>query len=166
VLCLRIEFGPPEQGGVAKHPQIPASRLRPELIEQSAPEGLGAAIGLERLRRMGSGVGHVQLDPITISPPFSEKTTMSTQQDENQPVVMALLVGVVVLVVGLAIGMGVAQSKKAAPAAPAAVAAPAAPAAADAAAAPAPADAAAAPAASAAPATPAAAPAAAAPAAK
>jgi len=75
---------------------------------------------------MGGCVSHVPWDPITISPLFSEKTNMSTPQDDNQPVVWAVLVAVIVLAVGLAIGFGIAKSKKAAPAAPVAATAPAA----------------------------------------
>ncbi len=45
---------------------------------------------------------------------------MSTSQDDNQPVVWGILFAVIVLTVGLAVGFGIAKSKKAAPAAPAA----------------------------------------------
>jgi hypothetical protein len=69
-------------------------------------------------------VSHVQRGPITIWPLFSEKTNMSTPLDDNQPVVWAVLVAVIVLTIGLAVGFGIAKSKKAAPAAPAAVTAP------------------------------------------
>ena len=65
------------------------------------------------------GVSLVRWCTGTISPLFSEKTPMSTPQDDNQPVVWAVLVAVIVLAVGLAIGFGIAKSKKAAPAAPA-----------------------------------------------
>jgi hypothetical protein len=51
---------------------------------------------------------------------FSEKSPMSTHQDDNQPVVLAILFAVIVLAVGLAVGFGIAKSKKAAPVAPAA----------------------------------------------
>jgi hypothetical protein len=59
---------------------------------------------------------------------FRRKSPMSTPQDDNQPVVWTVLVAVIVLAVGLAIGFGIAKSKKAAPAVtvPAAVTAPAA----------------------------------------
>jgi hypothetical protein len=67
----------------------------------------------------------VQQGPITIWPLFSEKTPMSTPQDDNQPVVWTVLVAVIVLAVGLAMGFGIAKSKKAAPVAPVAVTAPA-----------------------------------------
>jgi hypothetical protein len=55
---------------------------------------------------------------------FGEKN-MSTPQDDHQPVVWAVLVAVILLAVGLALGFGIAKSKKASPAA-AAVTAPAA----------------------------------------
>ena len=42
---------------------------------------------------------------------------MSTPQDDNQPVVWAVLIAVILLAVGLAVGFGMAKSKKAAPAA-------------------------------------------------
>jgi hypothetical protein len=96
------------------------------LIEQSALKGCGAVCGLARGLPIVGSVSHVQSGPITICPLFSEKTNMSTPQDDNQPVVWAVLVAVIVLAVGLAIGFGIAKSKKAAPAAPAAVTAPAA----------------------------------------
>jgi hypothetical protein len=100
--------------------------LRPELVEQSALKSRGTAFGQTHGWRIGRCVSHVQSGPITIWPLFSEKTNMSTPQDDNQPVVWAVLVAVIVLAVGLAIGFGIAKSKKAAPAAPAAVTAPAA----------------------------------------
>ena len=53
---------------------------------------------------------------------------MSDDKDDNQSVVWAVLVSVVVLAVSLAIGFGIAKSKKAAPAAPAVTAAAPAPA--------------------------------------
>ncbi|MEN9624657.1 MAG: hypothetical protein RJB17_1452, partial [Pseudomonadota bacterium] len=37
---------------------------------------------------------------------------MSTPQDDNQPVVWAVLVAVIVLTIGLAVGFGIAKSKK------------------------------------------------------
>jgi len=58
---------------------------------------------------------------------------MSTSQDDNQPVVWAILVAVIVLAIGLALGFGVAKSQKATPTAPVTAAAPAADAAAPAA---------------------------------
>jgi hypothetical protein len=56
---------------------------------------------------------------------FSEKKPMSTQEDDNQPVALAVVAAAVLLAVGLAVGFGIAKSKKAAPAAPVAVTAPA-----------------------------------------
>lgn len=50
---------------------------------------------------------------------------MSTSQDDNQPVVWAILVAVIVLAIGLALGFGVAKSQKATPTAPVTAAAPA-----------------------------------------
>ena len=66
---------------------------------------------------------------------------MSTPQNDNQPVVWVVLIGVIVLAIGLAVGFGIAKTRKAA--APVPAAAVAAPAAAEASA---PADAASAPA--------------------
>ena len=44
---------------------------------------------------------------------------MSTQEDDNQPVALAVVAAAVLLAVGLAVGFGIAKSKKAAPSAPA-----------------------------------------------
>jgi hypothetical protein len=126
VLLLRLELGTPQERGVAKDPQIPASSLRPELVQQSALEVLGADVISRSPSFVGVDVGHVQRGPITICALFSEKKPMSTQEDDNQPVVLAVVAAAVLLAVGLAVGFGIAKSKKAAPAMPAAVTAPAA----------------------------------------
>jgi hypothetical protein len=99
--------------------------LRPELFKQSPLKSHGRASGHIHGWRIGGCVSHVQSCPITIWPLFSEKTNMSTPQDDNQPVVWTVLVAVIVLAVGLAVGFGIAKSKKAAPAAAPAVTAPA-----------------------------------------
>ena len=49
---------------------------------------------------------------------------MSTQEDDNQPVALAVVAAAVLLAVGLAVGFGIAKSKKTAPAVPEAVSAP------------------------------------------
>jgi hypothetical protein len=126
VLLLSLELWPPQERGIAKHPQIPACHFCPKLLKQSALKCRGAVSVQACPRRVGRCVGHVQLGPITICPLFSEKTNMSTPQDDNQPVVWAVLVAVIVLAIGLAVGFGIAKSKKAATAAAPAATAPAA----------------------------------------
>jgi hypothetical protein len=126
VLLLRLELGSPQERGVAKDPQIPARSLRSELVEQIALEVRGCHVSGGCLGCVGVGVGHVLRGPITICALFSEKKPMSTQEDDNQPVVLAVVAAAVLLAVGLAVGFGIAKSKKAAPAMPAAVTAPAA----------------------------------------
>ncbi len=49
---------------------------------------------------------------------------MSTSQDDNEPVVWAVLAAAVLLAVGVAVGFGIASIKKAAPAAARAATAP------------------------------------------
>jgi hypothetical protein len=124
VLLLGFELGAPKQRGVAKYPQILADGLRPKMVEQSAIEVSGATVSGWRLGCDGLDVGHVQRGPITIFRLFSEKKPMSTQEDDNQPVALAVVAAAVLLAVGLAVGFGIAKSKKAAPAVPAAVTAP------------------------------------------
>jgi hypothetical protein len=125
VLLLRLKLGPPQQRSVAKHPQILTGHLRPELVEQIPLKSRGKCSAVTVACRFGRCVSHVQSGPITIRALFSEKTNMSTPQDDNQPVVWTVLVAVIVLAVGLAVGFGIAKSKKAAPAAAPVATAPA-----------------------------------------